>query len=199
MLRMLRLRRGDWPTRRSRGEQQGSGLPSTRPGAIRGPTQDSSAPDHGCREPFGLVPTMQWSPGQPSPFSVGWEPSPPGASVVVLAGRATTVPFTAALNGPQRTTTDNHEAASTCAVPHPPMWQQRPIWLCKQGVVGSSPIISTTFRPGRARVHRNTSEPSVWRARGNATQVAATRPGAASANQDGQARSHRSGYPAADG
>jgi hypothetical protein len=34
------------------------------------------------------------------------------------AGRATSVPFTAVLTGPQRTTMDNHEPASTCAVPH---------------------------------------------------------------------------------
>jgi hypothetical protein len=32
---------------------------------------------------------------------------------------ATSVPFTAVLNGPERTTTDNREAASTCVVPHP--------------------------------------------------------------------------------
>jgi hypothetical protein len=44
------------------------------------------------------------------------------------------VPFTAVLNGPQRTTTDNYEAPSTCAVPHPRRRQQRPIWLCKQVV-----------------------------------------------------------------
>jgi hypothetical protein len=35
---------------------------------------------------------------------------------VVLAGRATSVPFTAVLNSPQRTTTDNATAAATCAV-----------------------------------------------------------------------------------
>jgi hypothetical protein len=38
---------------------------------------------------------------------------------VVLPGRATTVPVTAVLNGLLRTTTDKHEAASTCAVRHP--------------------------------------------------------------------------------
>jgi len=62
---------------------------------------------------------------------------------VVLNGRATSVPFTAVLNGPQQTTTDNPAACSTSAGPHPRRWQQRPNWLCKQGVVGSSPIIST--------------------------------------------------------
>jgi hypothetical protein len=36
---------------------------------------------------------------------------------VILGGHATTVPFASVLTGPQRTTTDNHEAASTCAAP----------------------------------------------------------------------------------
>jgi hypothetical protein len=34
---------------------------------------------------------------------------------VVLTGRATSVPFTVVLTGPERTTTDNAKAASTCA------------------------------------------------------------------------------------
>jgi hypothetical protein len=37
---------------------------------------------------------------------------------VILDGRATSVPFTAVLTGPQRTITDNAEAASTCAASH---------------------------------------------------------------------------------
>jgi hypothetical protein len=40
-----------------------------------------------------------------------------GASLVVLAGRATTVPFIAVLIGPQRTTMDNATVTLTCAVP----------------------------------------------------------------------------------
>jgi hypothetical protein len=44
------------------------------------------------------------------------EPTATRCSRVILAGRATSVPFTAVLNGPERTTTDNHEAASTCTV-----------------------------------------------------------------------------------
>ena len=48
------------------------------------------------------------------------EPSPPGASHVLLAGRATSVPFTAVLTGPKRTTTDNTTAALTCADHHFP-------------------------------------------------------------------------------
>ena len=47
------------------------------------------------------------------------EPTVPRRARVILAGRATSVPFTAVLNGPERTATDNHEAAVTCAVPRP--------------------------------------------------------------------------------
>jgi hypothetical protein len=41
-------------------------------------------------------------------------------SIVVLAGRATSVPFTRVLSGPERTTTDNANAAWTCEIhlPH---------------------------------------------------------------------------------
>jgi hypothetical protein len=37
------------------------------------------------------------------------------------------------LNGPERTTTDNHEAGSTCAVSHPRRCQQHPIRLWARG------------------------------------------------------------------
>jgi hypothetical protein len=37
---------------------------------------------------------------------------------LILGGRATSVPFTAVLTGPERTATDNHEASSTCAISH---------------------------------------------------------------------------------
>jgi hypothetical protein len=47
------------------------------------------------------------------------EPTAPRRATVILAGRATSVPFTAVLAGVERTTTDNYEAASTCAVPRP--------------------------------------------------------------------------------
>ena len=46
-------------------------------------------------------------------------PTAPRCPRVVLTGRVTSVPFIAVLNGPDRTSTDNHEAASTCAVPDP--------------------------------------------------------------------------------
>jgi hypothetical protein len=56
--------------------------------------------------------------GRASPSGRGGATAPRCARVI-LAGRATSVPFTAVLNGPERTTTDNHEGASTCAVPRP--------------------------------------------------------------------------------
>jgi hypothetical protein len=46
-------------------------------------------------------------------------------SLVVLAGRATRVPFTAVSNGPERTITDNATAAATCA-PLPASWVTAP-------------------------------------------------------------------------
>jgi hypothetical protein len=45
------------------------------------------------------------------------EPTAQPDTGVILGGRATSVPFTAVLTGPERTTTDNHEASSTCAIP----------------------------------------------------------------------------------
>jgi hypothetical protein len=43
-----------------------------------------------------------------------------GLTNVVLAGRATTVPFTGVPTGLGRTPTDNAKLAMTCAVRHPP-------------------------------------------------------------------------------
>jgi hypothetical protein len=40
-------------------------------------------------------------------------------SAVILAGRATTVPFTAVATGPHRTPTDNATVAVTCAACRP--------------------------------------------------------------------------------
>jgi hypothetical protein len=42
---------------------------------------------------------------------------PGGYLGLALAGSRGRVPFTAVLTGPERTTRDNHEAASTCALP----------------------------------------------------------------------------------
>jgi hypothetical protein len=50
--------------------------------------------------------------------------------------RATSVPFTAVLTGPQGATTDNAMPVLTCAVRYRRRWQSRSIWLCKQVVIG---------------------------------------------------------------
>jgi hypothetical protein len=55
-------------------------------------------------------------------------------TIVVLAGRATSVPAIAVMTGPERTATDNARAASTCAVPCLRRPRARPIWLWEQGV-----------------------------------------------------------------
>src|SRR5215217_5425002 len=55
----------------------------------------------------------------PHPRS-SWKLAAPGASRVVLAGRATIVPFTAVLAGPERTAADDSTAAVTCAAPRCP-------------------------------------------------------------------------------
>jgi hypothetical protein len=72
----------------------------------------------GCREPSGLLPTRRWSPRTGLTLMLTVEPTAQQDTGVILDGRATSVPFTAVLNGPERTTTDNAEAASTCAVRH---------------------------------------------------------------------------------
>jgi hypothetical protein len=78
----------------------------------------------------------------------GLEAAAPSCANVVLGGRATSVPFTAVLNGPERTTTDNHEAASTCAVPILAGAQQRPIWFWEQEVTPVAvPTRLNGFRP----------------------------------------------------
>jgi hypothetical protein len=53
-----------------------------------------------------------------SPCGQGGEPTAQPDTGVILDGRATSVPFTAVLTGRQRTTTDNPEAALTCATSH---------------------------------------------------------------------------------
>jgi hypothetical protein len=97
----------------------------------------------GCREPSGLLPTTRWV-SEDGPHRLG-EPEAVTARCehVALGGRATNVPFTAVLTGPERTTTDNAKAAWTCTAHLLRRSCSRPNWLCKQGVVGSSPIIST--------------------------------------------------------
>jgi hypothetical protein len=66
--------------------------------------------------------------------AAGRMPTLRGPATVVLAGRATTVPFTTDASGCKRTPTDNLTAAMTCAVCRLTRWRLCPIWLCKQGV-----------------------------------------------------------------
>jgi hypothetical protein len=61
-------------------------------------------------------------------------PMLPDPTNVVLVGRATTVPFTSVVTGPERTPTDNVKVVATCAVCHLTRWRPRPIWLWEQGV-----------------------------------------------------------------
>ena len=62
------------------------------------------------------LPTMWWLlRGGPHLNGQGWSRRR-GVCQVVLTGRATTVPFTAVMTGHEGTTTDNAEAAFTCAV-----------------------------------------------------------------------------------
>jgi hypothetical protein len=72
----------------------------------------SSTHAFGCREPYGLLPTMQELQRRLSSAQVA--SALPCCDTVVLAGRATTVPFTAVLTGHQRTIADNATATSTC-------------------------------------------------------------------------------------
>src|SRR4029453_10253092 len=63
-----------------------------------------------------------------------WEPTAPRRARVILAGCATSVPFTTVLTGSERTTTDNATAHSTSALPRLRRRQSWPIWLWEQGV-----------------------------------------------------------------
>jgi hypothetical protein len=62
---------------------------------------------------------------------------------VVLTGRATSLPFTAVMTGPQRTITDNVMAASTCTPHRLRRSRCRPIRLWEQG----SPVQIRPSRP----------------------------------------------------
>src|SRR5215211_7421548 len=60
------------------------------------------------------------------------EPTAQPDSGFIPGGRATSVPFTTGSTGPQRTTTDNAKASSTCTAfsrRRSPTW---PIWLWEQ-------------------------------------------------------------------
>jgi hypothetical protein len=101
--------------------------------AFREPANVHVRPSWTAASPPRLAHEAGGHPDGPHP-PVKAEPTAPRCASVILTDRATSVPFTAVLNGPERTTTDNHEAASTCAVSHPRTWQQRPNWLWEQGV-----------------------------------------------------------------
>jgi hypothetical protein len=123
-----------------------------------------------CREPLGSCQRCSGRRGRTSPSSRAGEPLPPGASIVLLAGRATSVPFTAVLNGSQWTTTDNTSAASTCAVPHPRRSQQRPIWLWEQGV--DIPTQLSNYLRLRNSEHNDNRSPRDHRGGADATPAA---------------------------
>jgi hypothetical protein len=60
-----------------------------------------------------------------------------GAPGVILTGRATSMPFTEVLAGPERATTDNTTAVVTCAAHLLPRQKSCRIWLWEQGVAGA--------------------------------------------------------------
>jgi hypothetical protein len=72
---------------------------------------------HRAAAPPSRLATRQWLPRTASPYGQGGADA--SAVPVIRAGRATNVPFTAVLNGSERTITDNHEPASNCALPRP--------------------------------------------------------------------------------
>jgi hypothetical protein len=76
-------------------------------------------PPHLSPRALRALPTRRWSPRTNLTLRSGWSHQRDRVLGVILDFRATSVPFTAVPNGPERTTTDNHEAPSTCAAPHP--------------------------------------------------------------------------------
>jgi hypothetical protein len=84
--------------------------------------------------------------GLASPLWAGWEVLPPGASTVVLAGRATHVPQAAVTSGNQRTVTVTRRR-SLNRLPAPDLGKRSRAKLHgMQGVRGSNPLSSTTGR-----------------------------------------------------
>jgi hypothetical protein len=80
---------------------QSSSLPTRLPRTLRALANEAVVTEDGPHPTVKVEPTARPVPG------------------VILDRRATSMPFTAVLNGLERTTTDNHKAGSTCAVPHP--------------------------------------------------------------------------------
>jgi hypothetical protein len=69
-----------------------------------------------CRAVCNGLPTMRWLLRTGLTLQSRCKLEAPLCARIILVGRATSVPFTAVLAGPERTTTDNAKAASTCAV-----------------------------------------------------------------------------------
>jgi hypothetical protein len=95
------------------------------------------APHLAAASPSGLASTTRWV-TEDGPHCLG-EPEAVAARCehVALGGRATSVPFTAVLTGPERTTTDNAKAVWTCTAHRLRRSCSRPNWLWEQGVAGS--------------------------------------------------------------
>jgi hypothetical protein len=87
-----------------------------------------------CREPFGLLPTRRSSPRTGLTLGPSWEPSPPGGSIVVLAGRATHVPQAAVISGIQRTVTVTRRGLVVWTPAHDLGWRSGPNLHGMQGV-----------------------------------------------------------------
>ena len=91
------------------------------------------SPHPAAASPSGSCPRGGGTEDRPYPtLQVGADGGP--CTGLILAGRATIVPFTTDMTGPERTATDNARAASTCAVPCLRRPRARPIWLWEQGV-----------------------------------------------------------------
>jgi hypothetical protein len=117
----------------------------------------------GRRQPSGLLATMKRSPGQASPSGSAGEPSPPGASIVVLAGRATRVPQAAVASGIQRTITVNSRRPVGRAHIPDPRWGRRPKLHGMQGVRIQSPLAPPPEPPtSSARPSRKQSRKPTW-------------------------------------
>ena len=103
-----------------------------------------------CRAVSDGLPTRQvGTEDEPHP-AVDPMPTPRGLASVVLAGRATTVPFTTDVSGRKRTPT-NPTATMTCAVRRLARWQPRPIWLWEQGVGWVRLASALPYPAGRPR------------------------------------------------
>jgi hypothetical protein len=106
------------------------------------------------REPVLIACRPRWR----RPCACGTRRAPPG--------RATIVPFTAVLTGPQRTTTDIATGTSTCGAPYLRRSGPRPIWLWEQVVGWSRLCIDLAVPAGR-------SVPGRGRPEGLSPQIAA--------------------------